>query len=81
MNFIRITYSKTQGRLSKSRFNVEARHGALPLIVAEAEGPGFLILRPAWSIQFQNNWEYTEPVSETVVEPGVSPIVQKFLSL
>jgi hypothetical protein len=76
---VRITYSKTQGRLSKSRFNVEARHGALPLIAAEAEGPRFLILSPAWSIQFQGNTEYTDPVSKRDCGGARgSPIVHKF---
>lgn len=43
---------------------MEARHGTLPLIAAEAKGAVFLILRPAWSIQFQDNREYIEPVSK-----------------
>lgn len=44
---------------------MESRHRPLPLIAAEAEGAGFLILRPAWSIQFQDNQEYIEPVSKS----------------
>lgn len=69
VNFVKDYLFKDSRKTEQPRFNVDVR-------------PGSLILRPVWSIQFQDNWEYIEPVSNRDCGGARgSPIVEKFLSL